>query len=52
MLVKEDNVSEFSDCDETSILDATTLMKNNFEFLKIYVLRIKKVLRNGDFWEF
>ena len=38
MLVKEDNVGEFSDCDEIIILDATTLMKNNCGFLKIYVL--------------
>ena len=41
VLVKKDNVGKFSDCDKVSILDATTLMKNNFEFLKIYVLQIK-----------
>ena len=49
ILVKEDIVSELSDCDEISIINATSLMKNNFAplmknnfgFLKIYVLRIK-----------
>ena len=41
MSVKEEIVGEFSDCDEISIINATTLMKNNFGFLKIYVLLIK-----------
>ena len=47
VLVKKDNVGEFSDCDEISSLSATTLIKNNFEFLK------KKNLSMADrlgFW--
>ena len=52
MLVKEDIVDKFGYGYEVSIMGATTLMKNNFEVLKIYILWIKKVLRNGDFWEF
>ena len=45
MLVKEDNVGEFSDYDEIRILDATMLMKNNYIFLKILALWIKWVLK-------
>ena len=50
MLVKKDNVGEFSDCDEISILGTTTLRKNNFGFLKFYVLQ--RFLSNGDFGNF
>ena len=41
MLVKEDIVGEFNDCEEISIINAMTLMKKNYGFLKIYVLQIK-----------
>ena len=41
MSVKEDDVGEFSDRVEISILGATMLRKNNFGFLKFYVLWIE-----------
>ena len=41
--VKENIVGKFSICDELSIINVTALMKNNFGFMKIYVLWIKYV---------
>ena len=52
MLGKEDNVGGFNDCDEISILGTTTLRKNNFGFLKFYVLLIEKVFEKWRFQNF
>ena len=36
-MVKKDNVGEFIDCDEISILNKTTLIKDNFGLLKFFI---------------